>query len=177
MPATTTSRPKTMMYLPVFASIFAIYKQLPQINWILLDMKIFLLFSLLVTSVVIQAQDSWKVCLNGKTIFSTGTEDAEKNIISIKSSALKKRNSLVVQYKEAQKRPDWERYIAAVIDNGHEASRQKLSTFKLKNETLLSLFKNSKLVKIYTWSLPTDPGLQAAVRVRRIHLCTLRLEN
>ena len=47
------------------------------------------------------------------------------------------------------------------------------SKIKIKNATLDSLFAKSKILKIYTISLPKDPAKRATVRVRRVHLCTL----
>ena len=119
------------------------------------------------------AQDSWKVSLNEKAIFSASTENEEKNIVKIKSSDLKKKKEFVLIYTEKPKKTDWIRSIMIVGENDHELLREENSKIKIKNAALDSLFAKSKILKLYTISLPKDPAKRATVRVRRVHLCTL----
>lgn len=107
---------------------------------------------------------------------NTSTEDAVKNVITIKSADLKKKNDFSVTYSAQPQKEKWERTIAIFTDKDEELFKQQGSKFKIKNSTLQSLFKKSRTLKIYTWSLPTDPKLKASVRVRRIHLCTIILQ-
>ena len=127
-------------------------------------------------SVAAPAQGSWKVCLNNKTVLKTSTENEEKNIIHINAADLKKKNGFVVNYTDQKKKNDWERTIMIYDENDHEVIQQKGTKFELSNADLRAFFQQSKTLKIYTWALPTDPKLKAAVRVRRVHLCTLTLE-
>jgi hypothetical protein len=125
---------------------------------------------------VLMAQDSWKVSLNGKEVLSTSTEDEAKNVITLKKPDLQKKKDFILTYHEDQKQEGWERTIAAYDGKDAELNKQKGTRFKLTNAALQSLFKKSKTIKIYTVALPTDPKLKAAVRVRRVHLCTLTLQ-
>jgi hypothetical protein len=122
------------------------------------------------------SQDSWKLVLNGKTLMTTSAEDAVKNVVTIKLSDLKKKNDFTVTYTAKPQKDKWERTMAIFTDKDDELFKQQGSKLKIKNATLLSLFKKSKTLKIYTWSLPTDPKLKASVRIRRIHLCTIILQ-
>lgn len=122
------------------------------------------------------AQDSWKITLNGKPVLSATTEDPEKNIIDISPSTLKNSKSFLLSYTETEKQKGWQRTITAYDSTDKELIKQAGTTFKLSDKSLLSLLKKSHIVRIYTMYLPTDPKAKASVRVRRVHLCTLRLK-
>jgi hypothetical protein len=122
------------------------------------------------------AQDSWKVSLNGRELLNTSTEDEAKNVILLKKPDLQKKKDFTVAYHEAKEQKGWERTMAAYDSRDAELNKQKGTRFKLTSTALQSLFKKSKTIKIYTVALPSDPNLKAAVRVRRVHLCTLTLQ-
>ena len=137
---------------------------------------LFVALSAVFLNTIIYAQDKWKVMVNDKILLSTTIEDEAKNMITIKATDLKKKKDFVVAYTEAIKQNDWERSMMLYDENDRELTQQKGSKLKIKNNTLLSFFKNSKKVSVYTWAFPTDPSLKAAIRVRRVHLCTLVLQ-
>ena len=136
-------------------------------------MKKFFLFLLGFIPFTLWAQDSWKVQLNDKQMLKTSDENAEKNVIRIKSSSLQNKKDFTITYTEGEKKKNWQRYITIFNEQDAELYKQTGSKIKIKNSVLASLFKKSKTLKVYTWSLPTDPKLQQTVRVRRVHLCTL----
>lgn len=138
--------------------------------------KLLILFSFLSLNTLVFSQDNWKIVLNGKTLLNTSAEDAVKNVVTIKSSELKKKNDFLVTYSAQPQKDKWERTLAIFTDKDDELVKQQGNKLKIKNTTLQSMFKKSKTLKIYTWSLPTDPKLKASVRVRRIHLCTIILQ-
>lgn len=139
-------------------------------------MKLFylLLFSLFMNAAAF-AQGRWNVAVNGKTVLTATSENEEKNLVVIKTAELKKNREFSVGYNESKK-AGWERFIALYDENDNAVKQQKGSSFHLTNAALAALFKQSKKVKIYTWALPTDPKRKAAIRVRRVHLCTLMAE-
>ena len=139
-------------------------------------MRFFLLLVLSLASLAMYAQDSWKVCLDKKTVLSASAESEEKNIIKISLAELNKYKTFVISYKETEPQKDWKRTIMAYDEKDKELSKQTGNKFLLKSAALKTLLQTSKIVKIFTWSLPTDPNLAAQVRVRRVHLCTLVLE-
>jgi hypothetical protein len=122
------------------------------------------------------AQASWKISLDNKTVLKASLEDEAKNIVRIKASNLKQKRDFIACYTEQDKKKDWERTIIVFDEKDRELRQQKGTTLKVKTSTLRSWFKESKQLKIYTWALPIDPKLKAAIRVRRVHLCTLVLE-
>jgi hypothetical protein len=125
----------------------------------------------------VPAQDSWKLVLNGKVLLKTATEDAAKNRVKVLKKDLQKKSHMSVVYTEAQHTRGWERFITVFDTHDRELLQQKGAQFKISNAGLLSLFKKSDTLSVYTWSLPTDPKQKAHVRVRRVHLCTLELVN
>jgi hypothetical protein len=117
--------------------------------------------------------DSWKVMHNGKQKLQTSGEDMTKNKITIKKADLNKKGSLEVTYYETGKEKGWERNIAVFDEKDNELMKYKGNVAKLANSKVDSLSNTYKTIKIYTWSLPTDPEVAATVRIRRVHLCTI----
>jgi hypothetical protein len=135
-------------------------------------MRLFTLFVFLVLSPALYSQ-SWKICNNGKLLLKADTENEEKNKISLDSIHLTKKG-LTLQYSEGKdKKKGWDRVIAVYNFSDKELKQQKGNSLQLSRDSLHYYFKNSPLLKFYTWSLPTDPKLKALVRVRRIHLATI----
>jgi len=136
-------------------------------------MKKFFLFLLGFIPFTLMAQDNWKVQFNDKQVLKASDENAEKNIIRITASSLQKKKDFIITYTEGAKKKGWQRYITIFNEQDAELYKQTGSKIKMKNSVLATLFEKSKTLKVYTWSLPTDPKLQQTVRVRRVHLCTL----
>ena len=119
------------------------------------------------------AQDQWKVQVNDKQVLNTSLENPDKNVIRINASQLAKKKNFCLTYTEKSKKKDWQRYITVYGENDMEIYKQTGTRIKVKNSMLAEWFQKSKQLKIYTWSLPTDPKLQQTIRVRRVHLVTL----
>lgn len=139
-------------------------------------MKFFLFVLLSFGGITVFAQDGWKVCFDKKILLSASEESEEKNVIRIFSADLKKYKKFTVRYKESEPQKGWQRTIMAYDEKNIELIKQKGSKFSMKSGALKNLFQISRIIKIYTISLPTDPNLAAQVRVRRVHLCTLVME-
>lgn len=121
------------------------------------------------------AQASWKIRLNDTTVLSTTSENEEKNTIYLKPHQLKKKKDLLLTYTSTERKKEWERTMMVYNEKDQELVSKKGNELKIKNSELLSFFKRSKQIKIYTIAVPTDPKLKASIRVRRVHLCTLVL--
>ncbi|MGZ8536807.1 MAG: hypothetical protein ACXWV9_01025 [Flavisolibacter sp.] len=137
---------------------------------------LFLAFGIVITLATF-SQDTWKLNLNGKIVFTAKVESEEKNKLTIKKSDLSKKKDFYLTYTEKTKDDKWEREIMIVGDNDHELFRHTSDKLKISNAKLLSLFKKSNTLKIYTISLPKDPAKRAVVRVRRVHLVSLTMNN
>jgi len=139
-------------------------------------MKIFFAFLLSFIFTSALAQDSWKVCLDKKTLLEASTEDEKKNTIKISSSDLKKAKTFVITYKESSQQKGWERTISVYTAEDQELKIQTGKKLSLKTSELKNLLNQYKELKIYTLNSPTDPKVKMQVRLRRVHLCTLVLQ-
>jgi hypothetical protein len=74
-----------------------------------------------------------------------------------------------------EKQKEWERYIGIYDEEENELYLDTASVVQLTNKKLTTITKGVNTVKIYTWSLPTDPELAARIRIRRIHLATISI--
>jgi len=88
-------------------------------------MKIFCVFLLSLIGTSAFAQDSWKICLDKKTLLKASAEDEQKNIAKISSGDLKKSKSLVVNYSESSQQKGWERTISVYNAQDQELSSKK----------------------------------------------------
>lgn len=126
-----------------------------------------------------QETASWKVTLNKKTILNgTDTEDTVKNRLLIKREDLSNNGSFKVEYTEAKnsETKGWVRTMA-VYDTTSTMMAQMDSTHVLLfyNKDILKLLWSRKKVIVYTWAAPADKAMAAAIRIRRLRLCTLEM--
>jgi hypothetical protein len=143
-------------------------------------MKYTILISiLLLASIFAVAQpqdipDSWKVKLNKKVLLATNHEDEKTNIRKVRRGEWKKNGSLEIAFKEAEPGV-WKRFFLFNDEDDNQALRLDSVTYsKISLASLRKLFAGKKEIRIYTTVAPLDPNV--AVRIRRIHLCTLRLQ-
>ncbi|MCY7309542.1 MAG: hypothetical protein LH619_02075 [Chitinophagaceae bacterium] len=133
-----------------------------------------LLTGLLFSTLFLAAQSgSWIIRLNNKTILSTRQENAVKNIKKISSAEWKRSGKLEIIFAEDEKNT-WMRYFLLVDESDNELVRKDSTTHaKISLAVLRKAFAGKKLIKIYTTISPLDPNI--AIRMRRVHLCTLQL--
>ncbi len=123
------------------------------------------------------AQDSWKVYLNKTECLKSNEENESKNIISITQASLNKTGELAITYIEDEPQKDWRRIISIFDKNDNELfKKENVRMLKIPNARVKNLFKNKSSLHIYTWALPNDPDLAARIRIRRVHLCTIKLK-
>ncbi len=117
---------------------------------------------------------TWKVKINTKTIVSAVAEDTEKNKKIVKLSEWKKSGNLEIIYTETDKDIWFYRHIYFFDKDDNEIFRKdSTNNVKISLKQLRKLFAGKKEINIYTTISPKDPNL--AIRIRRVHLCTLKL--
>ncbi|OSZ81520.1 hypothetical protein CAP36_09890 [Chitinophagaceae bacterium IBVUCB2] len=137
--------------------------------------KLFLLLTLILTTLITDAQkNSWNIKLNNKIVLSTTKEDEEKNIVKIKTQEGKKEGYLEIKFTEAEPDTWWRSFLFYDEDDNEVLRKDSVTSYKIKLGLLRKSFSGKKLIRIYTTISPKDPNL--AVRIRRVHLCTLRLQ-
>ena len=135
---------------------------------------IFLIAILFLNQSLSNAQDSWIIKWNKKTILIANKEDEVANTRKLTPSDWKKNGNLEIIYTEAE--PDtilWHSFLLFDEDDHQILSREKTLSTKIAIPLLRKLFAGKKEIKIYTFVSPRNPKF--AVRIRRVHLCTLQL--
>ncbi len=145
------------------------------------NMKNFFPFIFLLMAVIPFKQDgdTWKVSFASRVLLVADEEDQSKNTVSILAADLTKPdNCFMLSYREMNKpvKKKWKRSILIFDESDNELLKKESSSIKLTPDELSDLFKEKKIIKIFTVSIPSDPSEAALVRVRRIHLCTLELK-
>lgn len=138
------------------------------------------IFVLLITTLFANAQlvppqreDSWKISLNKKTLLISSESNELVNIKKIKSADWKKNGYLEINFKEADT-GFWRRSFQFEDEAGNQLFSKDSTTYaKVPLSVLRKLFAGKKEIKIYTVASPLNPDI--AVRMQRVHLCTLKL--
>lgn len=118
----------------------------------------------------------WKVIHNGSLKMQATKEDG-KNAITLSKNELEKTGFLWINYSDKATARGWKRSIVIVDEKDVEVFKRSGSLCKVGNSFLRDINKKANTLKIYTWSLPTDPLEAAKVRVRQIHLCTVNFKD
>lgn len=118
--------------------------------------------------------DNWKVYHNNRLKIQAGNEDETKNSFSISKKDLSEPGFLWIVYVEKSSNKNWKRTIALFDATDKELAKHSGTICKIGNAYLQTISNKVKQIKFYTWSLPEDPKEAARIRVRRIHLCTIR---
>lgn len=139
--------------------------------------KIIWMLGLFFMTFFANAQNSWKVKLNGKTVLKALGEDEVANTKKVKRSAFET-GTLEILYTELKPSAAWKRTFLFFDENDNELFRKDSvgAKTKLGPGILQPILAGKTKLKIYTVFLPTDPNKAAAIRVRRVHLCTLELQ-
>lgn len=119
------------------------------------------------------AQYSWKICLNKKTVLISSELNEELNTKKIESTDWVKKGYLEVTFKEST--PSNWRHSLHFSDESDNQLLVKDSTLtaKIPIAALRKLFAGKKKLKIYMNIDPPNPEMLAPSRI--IHLITLKL--
>jgi hypothetical protein len=114
---------------------------------------------------------------NNKKVLTVTNEDAVKNKISLKAAELKKTGSLVIAFPVSKTKSEWKRNIL-IYDSADNMllTKEDVKGLTLKNTELNTLLAGKKQFSIFTTSIPRDPKQAAAIRVRRVHICTVEIK-
>lgn len=123
------------------------------------------------------AQDSWKVVHNGKQKLQTTVEKPDGNVVYLNRIDLQKNGTLAIIFSDAEKQAGWTRTITMVDKGETELHTHTGNLFTISNANLKKLFARVSTIYVYTWTLPDDPELAARIRIRRVHLSTIKLRG
>ncbi|NJO25828.1 MAG: hypothetical protein HC867_08820 [Bacteroidia bacterium] len=88
-------------------------------------MKIILSFVVLITTLNMAAQNSWKVYLGKKELLSSKESADSGNIIHLTDADLKSQNDLVITFFEEEPQEDWSRVMSVTGNNDTELTRKE----------------------------------------------------
>jgi hypothetical protein len=131
------------------------------------------ILALLSTTLLTNAQDSWKIMLNKKAILISNESNELLNTKKIKSADWKSNGYLEVSFKE--KNPsNWLHSLQFSDEQGNLVLvKDSTTTAKVPIASLRKLFKGKKQIKIYMIINPPNPMMMAPSRM--LHLGTLKL--
>ncbi len=137
--------------------------------------KILSLSLLLLITIMADAQQSWDVAVQKKTVLKKAEENSEKNIVKIKKSSLGKKTPLTIKFNDA----DTANNITLMADKetgGGLASWVFTGKpITISGEELKKLFAGeNKLIFTYT-AIPKDLNTAMVLRIRPVHMCSVSL--
>jgi hypothetical protein len=124
-----------------------------------------------------QNSNNCTISHNNKKMLTVTKEDAAKNKIVIKAAELKKSGSLIIAFPVSKAKSEWKRNIL-IYDTADNMllTKEDVTGLTLTNTELTALLAGKKKFSVFTTSIPRDPKKAAAVRVRRVHLCTVEVK-
>jgi hypothetical protein len=147
----------------------------------ILYMRYLILFLLVLSSLTpsFAQERSWEVYLNHR-ILLTGHDSFKENnyVIDIKSQSLDSAGFLHVECIGMEDSINGLACIRTIEIAAKKYytlySKESTTVLEIDNASLKKLFDRGKKLDVYTWSYPPE-GANIKVKIRRIHLCTLRL--
>jgi len=118
-----------------------------------------------------QTTEHWTVQLNSKTLLTANTEDTMANTIAVKDL---KKGSLIVTYVPGAVEGQRKRRIMVFDAGDRELYSEQTLSLVIPVKTLKKWKLTSPQIKIYTVPVLDEGG--AVVRLRRVHLCTIRFD-
>jgi len=123
-----------------------------------------------------QSYDSWTIYNNRKEVskFTNKKETNDERRLLLLNRFLEGPGFFIIEFTPAAEQSDWIRTIA-FYDSSDKQIREYSNTLflKLHNSEIAGIMEGRQGVRVYSWAVPKDPAAAAAVRVRRILLCTL----
>jgi hypothetical protein len=137
----------------------------------------FILISIMALTSDAQNGNNCTISHNNKKVLTVTKEDLVKNKIVIKAAELKKTGSLVIAFPVSKAKPEWKRNLM-IYDTADNVllTKENITGLTLSNTELTTLLAGKKKFSIFTTSIPTDPKKAAAIRVRRVHVCTVEIK-
>lgn len=136
-------------------------------------MKTFLLLAATVFGLTAAAQtnEHWTVQLNSKVLLTAKTEDTTANTVTLKDL---KKGSLIVTYVPGRVEGERKRRLMIYDEADRELYSKETFNLVVPVSSLKKWKLSSPVLKIYTIPVLGEAG--AAVRLRRVHLCTLKFD-
>lgn len=137
--------------------------------------KWFAISLLLFTGILAEAQQSWTVQYQQKTVLKKTAENPEKNIIRIKKSSLLKPGNLVISFTIHDGTVNRTLMADDSSRSGIKSWENVKKSIAVSTSTLKTLFKERSTLIFSVTEIPKDPAKAAVVRMRPVELFKLLL--
>jgi hypothetical protein len=137
--------------------------------------KIILFLSLVLATVLTQAQNSWKVYHNGELLLNATEENVKANTVTIPRANLEKHGDFIFIYSSDTVSKNAQRNFSMGDSTFSPVAKNNKYRFTLTNKQFKELMNHSDKAVIDTWPFFKDRAIAAAVKIRRVHLCTVLL--
>lgn len=142
-----------------------------------LKLILFVIISLPISGLA-QDGSTWKISVGKKVLLSgSNYDDTVANTIKIKRADLDNGGFFKIEYtdpnKKATKGTNFRTIAFLSPTQTVVLQRDSADNLMMYNRDLLKVIWANKKVAVCTWSTPLDPGIAAAIRIRRFRLCTI----
>lgn len=135
--------------------------------------KLFLIFSILLSTAALHAQYTWCVKLNGKTLLKTASENQEKNVVSLTDASLKSTGFFEIDFSRSDTSMHRTILVNDASGSGLSSWEEVKRKWRISNKELAKLLEGRDQLKFYYTEIPRDVNKAMLVRVRPVHLCTI----
>ncbi len=136
--------------------------------------KLFAIGLLLCATTVASAQYKWCVSLNGKQLLKDVREQPEKNIVSISSDALKQPGQFHIRFNRVDTAMRRTIIVRDSTGNGLQNWEEVKRDWRISTKELRAMFENTGSLIFYYTEIPRDINQAMVVKVRPVHLCTVK---
>jgi len=137
-----------------------------------------MLLSLSIVAGFSQSAPAWTIRYGSKLLLKVTDENPAKNTVQLNSRDLQKSKKLSISCSEKgsdRRLGKMIRTIGIYTDDDQELMRKESGTISIAGKEFEKMLTTYKSINIFTWLLPADPEQAARVRVRRAHVCTIKI--
>lgn len=165
-----------IMYFPVCCMLIQglqfLFRHLGRFFVYLSSMKqLFFIILIVSLSLVASSQERWTVQLNTRAVLTATEEDTTRNVVKLDDL---KKGSLIVTYHPGKVQNERKRRVMIYDQNDQELYSKESHSITVPVASLKKWRLTSPVIRVYTIPVLGEEG--ANVRLRRVHLCTIKLD-
>lgn len=134
--------------------------------------RVLVFIAIVFAGISARAQDHWTIQLNSDLLLTANQEDSLHNVARIDDI---KKGSLIVTYRPEKIDNALSRMIAIYDDMDRELYMKETLILTLPTDKLKEWEDQTQKIRVYTWPVSKSPNI--AIKVRRVHLATIELDD
>ncbi len=136
--------------------------------------KIWLIGLLICATTVVSAQYKWCVSLNGKLFLKNVREQPEKNIVLLSDDVLKQKGQFQIRFNRVDTSMRRTIFVRDSTENGLKNWEEVKRDWRIPTQELKELLEKNTVLSFYYTEIPRDINQAMLVKVRPVHLCTIK---